>query len=62
MSVILFTIGLPATQSLLILVMAWSAHILLECFLVTKIFLFDESHGYVSTTSGNIGIADVTMG
>ena len=33
-SVILFTIGLMATWSLLILVMAWSVCILLECFLV----------------------------
>ena len=33
-SVCLFTIGLMATGSLLILVTAWSVGILLECFLV----------------------------
>ena len=34
LSVILFTIGIMASRSLLILVMAWSVCILLECFLV----------------------------
>ena len=33
-SVILFRIDLVATRSLLVLVTAWSVHILLECFLV----------------------------
>ena len=39
-SVIVFTIGLMDTRSLLILVMAWSVLILLECVLVAHIVIF----------------------